>query len=117
MNSVKLKYHQITYDTIELAEKAVKAIPKSDLLRLSTDVTALVGCIVEDGIPKKCNVDKKAITTQILNDIYTLTETEQEVIGEQIDYLLSIGKIKRTSSVKLVKQFSAKLINSFFSQN
>jgi hypothetical protein len=114
MKSKKLKIHSTVYATIELAKELVNQIPKSEALRLSIDITALVGCVVEDNIPKTYETEKKDITTQILNDVFSFTEAEILIIHEQYDYLKNVGKIKKTKLTKKIKAFLLKIIKSFF---
>lgn len=110
----RLKLHSVVYAAITKAENAVKAVPKHELLKLSTDITRIVGQIIENDIPTKCDVDKKAITTQILADIHGLSDEDKQIIGEQIDYLRSIGKIKKMSNFKYIRKLLYFTLKDFF---
>lgn len=107
------KHHQV-FSAVAKAESTIKALPKYELLKLSTDITRIVGNIVENKVPASCNVDKKALAIQILTDIFNLTETEKLTISEQIDYLISVGKIKKKTLCRRLRNYLLKLVSSVF---
>jgi hypothetical protein len=105
-----IKKHELIYSTVSCIVELVKKIPRHELLKLSHDITKYVACLIENRISKKYNVDKKQLCIQILTEIYELNDEEKLHIENQIDFLLSIGKIKKISNSKLAYIY----LKSFF---
>lgn len=109
----RLKTHNLIY-TLEAEIKAIiNKIPKNDLLRLSTDITLLVANYVENHI-KNTQIDKKALTIEIINDVYNLTDDEKKIVSEQIDFLISTGQIKKDSLTTVIASNMKSYVKSFF---
>ena len=92
-----LQKHDLVYSTMLKISNKVKELPNYDLLKLNHDLTAYVCSLIETLIKKKYQVDKKEIAMQILTDLFNLNADEIDQLSKQIDFLISIGVIKRIS--------------------
>ena len=110
--SGKLKQHTIVYNAVEKCKTVIKAIVRYDLLKLSTQVTEVVGCIVYTDIPARYKIDKNQLIVDILTDVYQLTDPEKVTLTAQIEDLVDRKIIKPDSSYKYVENF----VVSFFSK-
>ena len=80
----------------------IAAIPNVATLKLDIELTSYVCNIIENEIvsSKKKSTDKKVIFFRIIQEIFTsLTEPEKKLLGDQIEYLLENGKIKKVDPV------------------
>ena len=80
---------------------------------MSTDITLLVANYVENHI-KNTQIDKKALTIEIINDVYNLTDDEKKIVSEQIDFLISTGQIKKDSLTTVITSNFKSYVKSFF---
>jgi hypothetical protein len=81
----------------------IAAIPNVATLKLDIELTSYVCNIIENEIvssKSKNKTDKKKIFFRIKQEIFTsLNEQEKKILGEQIEYLLENGKIKKIDPV------------------
>lgn len=81
------------------AVKKICEIPNVATLKLDIELTAYICNIIENEIvssKKKSSTDKKVIFFRIIQEIFqSLTEPEKKLLGDQIEYLLENGKIKK----------------------
>jgi hypothetical protein len=88
----------------------INEIPSSEMLKLNHDLTCYVCCLVETLISKKLEVDKKAMALEILHDQFQLSTDEVDQVSKQIDFLASLGVIKKIPLLKRV----ASSVGNFF---
>jgi hypothetical protein len=108
--SGNMKKHDLIYSTVLLIVDIVKKIPRYELLKVSHEITQYVACLIENRISKKYHVDKKQLCIQILTEVYDLNDDEKLLIENQIDFLISINKIRKIPRSKLMYLY----IKSFF---
>jgi len=81
----------------------IAAIPNVATLKLDIELTSYICDIIENEIvssKSKNKTDKKKIFFRIIQEIFTsLNEQEKKILGEQIEYLLENGKIKKIDPV------------------
>ena len=97
-------FHQIETLIIN-AVKKICEIPNVATLKLDIELTCYICNIIENEIisskkKKSTTTDKKVIFFRIIQEIFTsLTEQEKKLLGDQIEYLLENGKIKKVDAV------------------
>jgi hypothetical protein len=97
-----LQKHDKVYGAMLKITLKIKERPQFEVLKLNHDLTSYVCCWVETLISKKLDIDKKQIAIQILTDVYSLTPDEQAQISKQIEFLKSVGLIKKLSIIKRI---------------
>ena len=83
----------------------LRAIPDIADLRLNLELTLhICNCIeVEvNYIPPSKKPDKLKLLIKIMDSLFSLTEQEQKLLTSQVDILHSMGKIKATSTFKMI---------------
>lgn len=82
-----------------LLEEKVKSLPDFNTLKLNPELILLVCNLVEEGVKKKFNIDKKDLVMKVLDNIFKYTENEKRQIDDQIEFLHSTKKIKKVKFV------------------
>lgn len=104
--SAELKYSlataKLTGDTKTKVIETIQQIPDYGKLRLEHELTLLGIRIVEDNITKKSKVDKKKLLLEAMVDVFNLTEEEQKVLGEQIEFFHGRKMIRKSKFAKVV---------------
>ena len=106
----KLKKHEKIFNAVLKIQCKIKEFPKWNDLKLNTELTIFAGCLLENLISKKYNVDKKELLVTIFKDTFTLTDEEVNILSSQIDFLNENGMIKKISNLKIM----SKSISNFF---
>jgi hypothetical protein len=112
-----LKKHFLFYETLEKVSNKIKDdIPYVEELRTNPELTLLICNVVEEMIPKKSSIDKKLLVVSILNAVFNLSLTQNEihVIEQQIEYDFEHNKFRRVSSFKKMKVKLYKNLGRFF---
>ena len=110
-----IKKHILFYQTLEkVSASLIASIPQIEHLRLDPEITLAVATIVENVIPSKSQIDKKALVIQILDKIFSLTDDEKELIGTQIDYDYNNNKILKISKWKIYGRAISGFLSKFF---
>lgn len=109
----KLKQHEKIFNAVLKIQCKIKEFPKWNDLKLNTELTIFAGCLLENLISKKYNVDKKELLVTIFKDIFSLTDDEVNILSSQIDFLNENGMIKKISSLKIM---STSIANFFLRQ-
>ena len=110
-----IKKHILFYQTLEkVSQSLIASIPQIEHLRLDPEITLAVATIVENVIPSKSQIDKKALVVQILDKIFSLTDDEKELIGTQIDYDYNNNKILKISKWKIYGRAISGFLSKFF---
>ncbi len=82
-----------------------KKIPKIEELKFNPELTTCLMNIIEQVIKKSHKIDKKNLVIQILTELFTLTELEQEIISKDIDFIHANGLITTKIINKIFKFF------------
>jgi hypothetical protein len=103
----KIKYYQTikTHRLYKTTKKRVEEGIQAEIPDLKSEfsggiaVTLIVANLIEELIQNnsKYKIDKKALTSCIMTDIFTLTAEAQSRVAEDIDFLHEIKQIKRYS--------------------
>ena len=110
-----IKKHILFFQSLEkISSSIISSIPQVEHLRLDPELTLAISTIVENVIPKKSEIDKKALVVQILDKIFTLTDDEKTLIGSQIDYDYNNNKIIKISKWKIYGKAFSDIIKKFF---
>lgn len=102
-----LSLHQCIFQTITKVSIKVKEIEKYQDLRLKASITHFVSSYVaqyieESGLSKKQkkSIDQSLIVTQALTEIYTLLDSELNIIRDHMEHDHDNKLIKRDSNLK-----------------
>ena len=96
-----LSKHFVFHNLVQTLIKKIKEeIPKFEELKLNIELTLLCCNIVENTVKKKTKVDKEKLVVEALTNVFTLQETEQKTIKDQIEFLFTNGKILKVDEVK-----------------
>lgn len=96
-----LSKHFVFHNLVQVLIKKIKEeIPKFEELKLNIELTLLCCNIVENTVKKKTKVDKEKLVVDALTDVFSLQETEQKTIKDQIEFLFTNGKILKVDEVK-----------------
>ena len=110
----KLKSHNIYFTLINQVVDLVTKIPEFNKLRCETELVRTVCNMIENSsIPNKnadgLKIDKKQLVMDSLQRIFNYTEQEKQIISAMIDFLISNNFVKKSSYIKLAKNFIKKL--------
>lgn len=81
----------------KLVDKVKEEIPKFEDLKLNTEFTLLICNITEMAVKKKDHLSKKKLVVDILVHLFDLSEEEQKITEEQVQFLWDNGRIKKIS--------------------
>ena len=96
-----LSKHFVFHNLVETLIKKIKEeIPKFEELKLNIELTLLCCNIVENTIKKKTKIDKEKLVVEALTNVFTLQETEQKTLKDQIEFLFNNGKILKVDETK-----------------
>lgn len=112
--SKRLKSHNKFHRTISKGVELIKATPDHEKLRLSINITEMIGCLVENEIAAKYKLDKSMIVVDILNKVYNLSKDEISTIEEQICYLIEHKRIRKEKWFRYIKRNVKDLLFNFF---
>ena len=106
----KLKSHNIFFTLINQVVDLVTKIPEFNKLRCETELVRTVCNMIENSsIPNKnadgLKIDKKQLVMDSLQRIFNYTEQEKQIISAMIDFLISNNFVKKSSYIKLAKNF------------
>lgn len=88
-----LSKHVLFYTVLNEVVKLLKAIPSVELLRLDPELTLVIAIIVISTVKDK-DIDQRLLVSQILDNIFTLSDDEKLIIDKQYQYDLDNNKIK-----------------------
>ena len=105
-----LSKHNIVFGLIEKISEKIKLIPEYEKIRIEIELVKCVCNIVENYVKKnnskqKNKIDKKQLVIDSLNNIFTYSEQEKNLIASLIDYLFNNDQIKKSSFYKLSKNY------------
>ena len=84
-----LEKHTLYYNLLDdIIKKLSTEIKSIDKLRLDPELSLLICNLVENSIKagNKNKIDKKQLAIQILTQIFNLSDSEQVIISQQIDF-------------------------------
>jgi hypothetical protein len=99
-----IKNHLAEHDTFQKVVDIITKIPSVEKLKLDPELTLYVCKCLENVIEKINKIDKKNLAVRVLTAIFSLSNDEQLVVGQQIEFLYNNGKINKSSIVKVVKK-------------
>ena len=100
LNSNLLRLHY-SYETLlhDIVEE-LKKIPSLDRLRMNPELTKMVCQVIEEvslAKPIKGKIDKKTLVIEVFSKLFDLTEDEQKLMSNDIDFCCNNNLIKRRS--------------------
>jgi hypothetical protein len=108
-----LQKHTLYYNLLDdIVKKLSTEIKSIDKLRLDPELTLLICNLIENSITtgNKNDIDKKELVIKILTQLFNLSDSEQAIISQQIDFLIANNKIKKVKMIKNVKNFLSALL-------
>ena len=108
-----LEKHTLYYNLLDgIIKKLSTEIKSIDKLRLDPELSLLICNLVENSIKagNKNKIDKKQLAIQILTQIFNLSDSEQVIISQQIDFLIANNKIKKVKMITNVKNLLSALL-------
>ena len=108
-----LEKHTLYYNLLDdIIKKLSTEIKSIDKLRLDPELSLLICNLVENSIKagNKNKIDKKQLAIQILTQIFNLSDSEQVIISQQIDFLIANNKIEKVKMITNVKNFLSALL-------
>jgi hypothetical protein len=109
----QLKKHEKVFNTVTKITCKLKEFPRYQDLKMNIELTIYAGCLLENLISKKYNIDKKELLITILKDVFDLNAEEVKLLDSQIDFLLLEHKIKKISNGTIF----LKSVSNFFLRN
>ena len=82
-----------------------RKIPKIEELKFDSELTTCLMNIIEQVIKKSHKIDKKNLVIQILTELFSLTDLEQQIISKDIDFIHSNGLITSKIISKICRFF------------
>ena len=106
-----LALHYEVNDIIAKVCLLVKEIPEFSAFKFNHDLTLYVLNMVINLVKSK-KIDIKTVAIQVLSKVHGLSEEETNILGHQIDYLISSKAVKKiANSTLLFKYLKKKFIN------
>jgi hypothetical protein len=102
-NSDEVTLHSIYFGLKQEAIKDIQSIANYEGLKLSQSLTKRVGNYIENNLPKGIVIDKKQLLSEVLNEIFKLTDPEIKIITDQINFLVSSGQIQKIEKTMISK--------------
>lgn len=114
LNSQLLKLHY-TYESLVVAIiEELNKIPNLQQLKLNPELTKMLCCVVENITVSKTikgKIDKKTLVGEVLTKVFDLTEPEQLLVGNDIDFMCNNNLVKGMGMCEKISRFF------FFKQN
>ena len=108
-----LSKHVLFYTVLQEVVKLLKAIPSVELLRLDPELTLVISIVVISTVKDK-DIDQRLLVTQILDNIFTLSDDEKLIIDKQYQYDLDNNKIKPIHWSKRLMESVKNVFSLFF---
>ena len=100
LNSSLIRLHYTYASLVEEIDKELRKIPSLEQLKLNPELTKLLCSVVENLELNKSiqgKIEKKTLVVEVLTNIFKLTEDQQKLVGDSIDFMCSNGLIKASS--------------------
>lgn len=109
LESNLLRLHYTFASLLDMLVEELNKIPQLEDLKLNQDLTKLLCTVVEEvNLNKsiKGKIDKKNLVIQVLVKVFNLTEDEQLIISNNIDFMCDNKLIQKSSlCTKMFKLF------------
>ena len=91
-----LRTSKLESEIYNIIKEKIEELPNLQGLKLDVELTLLCCDLIENYVAdKKLETDKKALVIKVLSEIFSLTEDEQNQIGNTIEFLFNNNKISR----------------------
>ena len=92
----KLRDASLQNKLYNIIKEKIEELPDIQSLKHDVELTLLCCDLVENyTADKKIDIDKKALVVKVLTEVFSLTEDEQTLIGNTIEFLFANKKISR----------------------
>lgn len=99
---------------IDILQEKVKSLPSYEELRLNPELVLLCCNLIENGCQKKDQVDKKVLCINVLDNIFSYSNSEKKQLDDTIEFLWSTKKIKRIHLVKKLLYYLVEILQRRF---
>ena len=91
-----LRTSKLESEIYNIIKEKIEELPNIHTLKLDVELTLLCCDLIENYVAdKKLETDKKTLVIKVLSEIFSLTEEEQNQIGNTIEFLFNNNKISR----------------------
>jgi Rps23 Pro-64 3,4-dihydroxylase Tpa1-like proline 4-hydroxylase len=102
-----LKRLQTEAELKEMITTKIREIPTYQALKYDVELTLFICNLIENATKDK-NVkkfNKKDFVINVMSELFTLSENDKKILGDQIEFLKANGKIKRVGYIKILRTY------------
>jgi hypothetical protein len=99
---------------IDLLNEKVKSLNNANELKLNPELVLLVCNLVEEGVERKYNIDKKELVMNVLDNIYKYSDVEKKHLDDMIEFLHATKKIKKVKLLVKIVHYVASWLKKHF---
>lgn len=98
----------------QLLSEKIQSFPNVNELKLNPELVLLVCNLVEEGVDRKYNIDKKELVMNVLDNIFKYNDVEKKNIDDQVEFLHATRKIKKVKALVKVIHYVVSWVKKHF---